>query len=251
MISWSSRKQRAVADSTCYAEYIALHESSHEAIFLRQLLDSIDFPCRVAPPNTATTTPRLVSRKVIDHVFHSQVKHIRVKFHTIDLGGVQVFRVRSVDNTADILTKPLGRSDFLRLRGYLGLQDITAWRSNLQESGGAICSRPWTTLPRSSLFGLLVSVRSSFYSYYNALTRATFPATLFGSHVHRYLVEERSRHLGYTWSRASLLGHSHFFILSVLCMTTTLRGTCIYFIPANTQPTIHWIVIKCNDQSCV
>jgi len=50
LISWSSRKQRLIADSTCYAEYIALHESSHEAIFLRQLLDSIDFPCRGSTP---------------------------------------------------------------------------------------------------------------------------------------------------------------------------------------------------------
>jgi hypothetical protein len=41
MVSWSSRKQRLVADSTCYAEYIALHDASHEAIFLRQLLDGL------------------------------------------------------------------------------------------------------------------------------------------------------------------------------------------------------------------
>ena len=34
IVSWQSWKQRLVADSTCYAEYIALHESSHEAIFL-------------------------------------------------------------------------------------------------------------------------------------------------------------------------------------------------------------------------
>jgi len=29
MVSWRSRKQRLVADSTCYTEYITLHESSH------------------------------------------------------------------------------------------------------------------------------------------------------------------------------------------------------------------------------
>ena len=43
MISWSSRKQHTVADSSCYAEYIALHEASHEAVFLRELLEEIDF----------------------------------------------------------------------------------------------------------------------------------------------------------------------------------------------------------------
>ena len=125
-ISWRSRKQRTVADSTCYAEYTALHETSREAIFLRQLLDNLAFPCRGSTPihcdNDAAT------RLAEDHVLHSEVKHIRVKLHTIRdyiaFGDVKVLRVRSEDNIADILTKPLGRTDFLRLRGYLGLRDV-------------------------------------------------------------------------------------------------------------------------------
>jgi len=124
VISWRSRKQRTVADSTCYAEYTALHETSREGIFLRQLLDSLAFPCRGSTPihcdNDAAT------RLAEDQVLHSEVKHIRVKLHTIRdyiaFGDVRVLRVRSEDNLADILTKPLGRVDFLRLRGYLGLR---------------------------------------------------------------------------------------------------------------------------------
>ena len=95
-------------------------------MFLCQLLDAIDFPCRLGTPihcdNDAAT------RLAEDQVFHSQVKHIRVKLHMIreyiDLGELEVLRVRSADNIADILTKALGRSDFLRLRGYLGLRDV-------------------------------------------------------------------------------------------------------------------------------
>ena len=34
MVSWSSRKQATVTDSSCYAEYMALHDTAHEAIFL-------------------------------------------------------------------------------------------------------------------------------------------------------------------------------------------------------------------------
>jgi len=126
-ISWCSRKQRLVADSTCYAEYIALHETTHEAIFLRQLLDALDFPCRGSTPLYCDNDA--AARLAEDHVSHPQVKHIRVKFHSIrdsvNLGDVQIRRVPSADNIADILTKPLGRSDFLRLRGYLGLHDTT------------------------------------------------------------------------------------------------------------------------------
>ena len=41
IISWSSKKQPTVANSSCYAEYIALHDAAHEVVFLRQLLDGL------------------------------------------------------------------------------------------------------------------------------------------------------------------------------------------------------------------
>ena len=123
-ISWMSKKQRVVADSSCYAEYIALHDSSHEVAFLRELLTGLGF----AP---AATTPILCDndaarRLAEDHVGHPNVKHIRVKFHYIrelvNDGTVSLSRVRSADNIVDIFTKPLARGDFQRLQQYLGIR---------------------------------------------------------------------------------------------------------------------------------
>jgi hypothetical protein len=123
VISWSSRKQRTVADSSCYAEYIALHEASHEAIFLRELLTGLDLLS--SPPTSIHCDNDTASILSEEHVWHPRVKHIRVKYHYIrDLvadGEIKVTRVRSADNIADILTKPLGRADYVRLRGRLGL----------------------------------------------------------------------------------------------------------------------------------
>jgi len=39
----------------------------------------------------------------------------------VEEGEKKVARVRSADNVADIMTKPLGRTDYLRLRKRLGL----------------------------------------------------------------------------------------------------------------------------------
>lgn len=124
MISWSSKKQPTVADSSCYAEYIALHSAAHEVVFLRQLLEGLKFL-----PNNATTIlcdNDAATRLSEDHVWHSHTKHIRVKYHYIRelvlTGDATVTRVGSKDNTADILTKPLARSDFQRLRHCLGLR---------------------------------------------------------------------------------------------------------------------------------
>ena len=125
-ISWSSKKQPTVADSSCYAEYIALHDAGHEVVFLRQLLDSLQLlppgPTRLHCDNDAAT------RLSEDHVWHSHTKHIRVKYHSIRelvlSGETLVTRVGSKDNTADILTKSLASLDFQRLRHSLGVRSI-------------------------------------------------------------------------------------------------------------------------------
>jgi hypothetical protein len=124
VISWASRKQKTVADSSCYAEYIALHEASHEVIFLRELLSNLVSP--ITSPTTLLCDNDAASQLTEDHIFHTRVKHIRVKFHyvreLVASGELAVTRVRSCDNTADILTKALNRTDFVRLRQYLGLK---------------------------------------------------------------------------------------------------------------------------------
>ena len=114
MVSWSSRKQKTVADSSCYAEYIALHDASHEVVFLRQLLDGL----RSLPvgPTCLLCGNNAASRLAEDHVWHSHTKHIHVKYHyTCELvltGECSVLHVGSKDNITDILTKPLARLDF-------------------------------------------------------------------------------------------------------------------------------------------
>jgi Reverse transcriptase (RNA-dependent DNA polymerase) len=124
MISWGSRKQRTVADSSCYAEYMALHDASHEAVFLRELLDGLQLlPPHPTPIHCDNNAASILSE---DHVWHSRMKHIRVKYHyvreLVTDEELTITRVRSADNAADILTKPLARGDYLRLCTMLGLR---------------------------------------------------------------------------------------------------------------------------------
>jgi hypothetical protein len=75
MVSWSSRKQPTIADSSCYAEYIALHDAAHKVVFMRQLLEGLHVllsgPTQLFCDNDAAT------RLSEDHVWHSHTKHIR------------------------------------------------------------------------------------------------------------------------------------------------------------------------------
>jgi hypothetical protein len=124
VISWVSRKQKTVADCSCYAEYIALCEVSHEVIFLQELLSDLISP--ITSSTTLLCSNDAASQLTEDHIFHTRVKHIRVKFHyvreLVASGELAVTHIRSCDNTTNILTKPLNRTDFVQLRQYLGLK---------------------------------------------------------------------------------------------------------------------------------
>ena len=57
--------------------------------------------------------------------WHPKIKHFHVCYHMtqdlIDLDELKVFHIHSSENVMDILTKPLGPSDFTHLRSYLGI----------------------------------------------------------------------------------------------------------------------------------
>ena len=124
MVSWASHKQEHTADSSCYAEYIAIHNASHEVLFFRQFLDGLDMPVSDA---TKLYCDNDAARQLTeDQRWHAKIKHFRVRYHSsrelVDRDELKVLRVRSSENAADILTKPLGPTDFARLRHYLGIR---------------------------------------------------------------------------------------------------------------------------------
>ena len=125
-VTWSVRKQKTVATSSCEAEYVAAFEAAKEALWIRQLLDAINIP-----PHDATTilcdnnAARSLSE---DPMLHPRVKHMDIKYHflreNVQDGKVRLQYIPSNDNVADVLTKPLARDKFTRLRGFLGLSDL-------------------------------------------------------------------------------------------------------------------------------
>ena len=122
MISWRSKKQSHTGDSSCYAEYIALHSASQEAIFLRELLQELGFlkpDAEGCSPTTLLCDNEATTRLTQDHMWHPNTKHICVKYHSIrdnvHEGILKVIRIPSADNLSDILTKATDRATFLHL----------------------------------------------------------------------------------------------------------------------------------------
>ncbi|GJS55756.1 retrovirus-related pol polyprotein from transposon TNT 1-94 [Tanacetum coccineum] len=113
LTSWFSKKQTALAISTTEAEYVSAKKACQQALWMKQAL--IDYDIRL------DDVPIMCDNKgAIDlsknPVQHSRTKHIKIRHHflrdNVQKGHISIEKVPSVDNIADILTKPLKRESF-------------------------------------------------------------------------------------------------------------------------------------------
>ena len=84
MISWRSKKQDNPTDSSCYAEYTALHGAVREGIFLRQLLQELgllETEPKKCPPTAIFCDNDTAVHLSENSVWHSNTKHFCVKVH--------------------------------------------------------------------------------------------------------------------------------------------------------------------------
>jgi len=122
-VSWSSKKQPIVTLSTTEAEFVAAASCACQAIWLRRILEEIQFKQQGATSIYCDNSSTIkLSRNL---VLHGRSKHIDVKYHFLrDLAKDEVINLifcRSEDQVADIFTKPLKTPLFHKLRELLGV----------------------------------------------------------------------------------------------------------------------------------
>lgn len=126
-ITWNSRKQPTVALSSTESEYMAVTEGAKEAIWLRRLLGEIQIQ-DMQQPTTIHGDNQGSLNLAHNPVYHGRTKHIEVRHHFIRekilSGEVNLEYVPTTEQLADILTKALGRTSFVKLRDQLGLVRI-------------------------------------------------------------------------------------------------------------------------------
>jgi hypothetical protein len=125
-ISWSSKRQATVAQSTMEAEYFAASEAARDAVWTRNFMNdlklsgiSIDAVPLYIDNNCALKLSR-------NPEFHARAKHIEAKHHyirekTMETKEIDTMRVDTKDNLADILTKSLSPVVHIGLRERMGI----------------------------------------------------------------------------------------------------------------------------------
>uniref|UniRef100_A0ABD2X7J8 Reverse transcriptase Ty1/copia-type domain-containing protein n=1 Tax=Trichogramma kaykai TaxID=54128 RepID=A0ABD2X7J8_9HYME len=122
-IYWKSRKQKCITKASTYAEYVALSEAVSEIKFVREILTKLNVklkaPVKIYEDNTGA----------IDIAKNGNLtknsKHIEIHYHfvheSVKNQEIEVCKIDTSENVADIFTKALGKEKHIKFRDMLNI----------------------------------------------------------------------------------------------------------------------------------
>jgi hypothetical protein len=128
-MSWSSRKQSSVAQSTTEAEYVVAASCCSQHLWITYTMSDFAEEYTHVPLQCDSTSAISVAKNPLHN---SKTKHIEVRYHflrdNIEKGKIALIHVPTHDQLADIFTKPLDQATFTHLRGAAWcLFDFFSW----------------------------------------------------------------------------------------------------------------------------
>ena len=125
LVSRSSRKQNFVALSTVEAEYIAAGSCCAPILWIKQQLSDFGVALHNIPIFCDNTNAINITKNLVQH---SRTKHIEIMHHFIRdhalKGDICIEHVDTLNQLADIFTKPLNEDHFCKIRRELSMIDV-------------------------------------------------------------------------------------------------------------------------------
>jgi hypothetical protein len=125
-ITWLSKRQSCVALSSSEAEYMGLSAASREAAWLEKLTSDLAInpirPIAIHCDNEASM--RMAINPEINHRNKNINAHYHYNREKVENGDIELLYVPTLEQIADILTKPLGKGLFEKFRTLLNICDL-------------------------------------------------------------------------------------------------------------------------------
>ena len=128
LVSWKSKKQSVVSQSSAEFEYRAMAQSACEIMWLYQLLAEVGIKTSV--PAKLWCDNQVALHIASSPVIHERTKHIEIDCHfvreKIQLGLISTRYVKTGEQLGDIFTKALSRDRVSYQCNKLGMINICA-----------------------------------------------------------------------------------------------------------------------------
>ncbi|KAK4699724.1 hypothetical protein P7C70_g6536, partial [Phenoliferia sp. Uapishka_3] len=128
LISWASRKQDYVAQSTAEAEVGAVTEETKEAVHQDRKFVELDIKAYDEPPRCFADAASAIAI-ANNPAFRRKTKHIHRRNllvrDYIDTKQINLLHIPGKLNPSDCLTKPLGKGAFERFKSIMGVGDFS------------------------------------------------------------------------------------------------------------------------------
>ena len=123
VFSWQSRAQKTVALSSTEAEYMALSNTSQQAVWIQSLLRELGFIILTIPICGDNQGSIFIGSNPVQE---RRSKHIDIRYHyvrqLVEEKIIELFFVEGAENPADLFTKNLASPKFIKFREQLGLE---------------------------------------------------------------------------------------------------------------------------------
>ena len=120
---WSTKQTLMTAQSSCDSEVIAINHGCKNLIWTRGLINELGY--KLDYPTVIYSDNESAIKLVYNPVFHKRTKHLRLKLGLISDAIEQeigrVIYIKTLDNNADIMTKPQDLKRYLYNRNNLNM----------------------------------------------------------------------------------------------------------------------------------